>query len=374
MYGISMNQRTLGIDASRYSARQRTGVEHYTQRIIDGLLEKSFPGIKIVFFCATKSQADMLSGRISDAHEIRLIERKRLWTHMGLGKSLKKNPVDLLFVPSHVLPFTSLKKSALVIHGLEASRFPQAYTRFQRWYQRFTTQYAVKHASKLIAVSESVKSDLMHYFNCPEEKIEVVYEGYDPAKIDERMPFNAPYLHNPYILNVGRIEERKNQRRLIDAFEMFHTYHPEWHLVLAGGVGYGAARIRSHMKTLSAEVRSRIHFVGHQDHHAVLQLMHQAKIFAYPSLAEGFGLPLLEAMGLGTPIVTSHGSALAEIGDDAIVAVDPLSSFEIFSGLRMVAENPTLQEKLKQRGFQRVKSFTWSRCVDHIHEVLLSQF
>ena len=398
----------VGVDASRYGQEKATGVELYTNKVIDGLLKRvGDSDVVWRLYVAHEWQVEKLHGFLSNKVEIRLIKRKRLWTQVGLAKEMKKDPPDLLFVPSHVLPRICPKKSVVVVHGLEALSFPKAYSGFVRKYQKMTTKYAVKKTSKLIAVSKAVKGDLMNYFDCPEEKIEVVYEGAQErrerrereeregkvilsvGRVEERREREGKVIlsvgrveerrerrereerEGKVILSVGRVEERKNQLRLLKAFKLFFEGNPNWKLVFVGPDGYGAEKVHAFLKKQSAEFQKAVELKGFQGHEEVMRLLAGASVFAYPSLAEGFGLPILEAMSVGTPVLTSRGTACAEIGGEAVLQVDPLSVDDILRGLREITGSDQLRSGLVEKGHKRVKEFSWDKCVDQIYRILV---
>jgi glycosyltransferase involved in cell wall biosynthesis len=368
---FSAKQRVvIGIDASRYASKYPTGVELYTNKIIEGLLHsdrRHKDNVIYRLYVRDLSHIDGLKHLLSDEDEVTVIDSPRLWTQVGLTRELKRVPVDLLFVPSHVLPRVPSQKTVMVVHGLESSHFPKAYSPFVRWYQKWSTRYAVTHASCLIAVSHAVRSDLRRFYDCFDEKIRVVYEGCGSLG----SPPHSDY-REPWILSVGRIEERKNQLRLIRAFEKFHETHSDWKLILAGPDGFGAGKVHSYVRSLNVPVRDSIRFLGHVPHDKVMRLMAGASIFAYPSLAEGFGLPILEAFSVGIPVLTSHSSACAEIAGDAALTVDPFDSESIARGLVLLADDSHLKARMTSLGFERLRVFSWEKCIQETEDVLFS--
>ncbi len=358
----------IGIDASRYCFDAQTGVERYTDRVIRGLVanfHRELPDVHVHLYVAEMFQAEKLKSIVSSLDRIDIIRCRKLWTQVGLAQHLLHDSPDLLFVPSHVLPWSYRGKSVVVVHGLEALHFPKAYSRFVRWYQRFTTRYAVKNAVRLIAVSNTVKNDLSHFFHCPENKVSVVYEGVSPV-VSSQLP------REKIIVSIGRIEERKNQFRLIQAFEKFFQSHPDYTLKLIGPDGFGASAIHQYVKKLPSTVREKISFPGYLPHNEALKVLQTASLFAYPSLAEGFGLPILEAMSVGTPVLTSLGSACAEIAGDAAKLVDPLDVESIAAGLLQIVSDSQLARSLVTEGHERVTHFSWEKCIEELFQVLRS--
>jgi len=365
----------LGIDASRYPTSDKvTGVEHYTKEIIDGILANadSLGYDEIRFF--TRHYLPNLKGEnISQ----KVIKMRRLWTRVGLTKELKRNPVDALFIPSHTLPENAPEHSFITIHGLESVRFPEAYTRFQRLHQKWSTEKAVKSAERLICVSQSVADDLAEFYACPPEKTAVVHNGFDARCIkggrkngNEELILEAYGIQDDeqYILSVGRIEARKNQYRLIQAFAKLKEEYPKLKLILAGPESYKG---KSALKLISElGLNDDVNLLGHVSHCDIKHLLSHAQLFAYPSLAEGFGIPILEAFATRTPVLTSNTTALPEIAGDGAVLVDPENVDDIYAGLKKILDSPHLQNELRDAGDKQLKNFSWKKCVDETLEII----
>jgi|CXWL01.1.fsa_nt_gi glycosyltransferase involved in cell wall biosynthesis len=371
----------LGLDCSRYAAEKPTGVETYTDRVVDGIIARAdLLGFKeLRCYVRSAIQVEQLLYKIEKFGQktvkVKLIERKNLWTLVWLSWEMIRAPVDLLFVPSHTLPFFIPRYSLMTVHGLEALLFPQAYTVTQRLYQRFSIWWGKVQGTKLVAVSEAVKKDLLKFFVMGKDRIQVVYNGFDRVETNEKSPpveETKPMIEGDYILNVARLEERKNQLRLIQAFEAIAVEFPELKLVLVGPDGMGAVAI--HAAVEKSAVKDRIVVPGYQHRETVQGLMEHAKVFAYPSLAEGFGIPILEAFDAGTPVLTSKGSAMEEIGADAAVYVDPLSVESIAAGLKSLLTDKSLVKKNVESGKKRMELFSWEHCVEGTVAVLKSFF
>jgi len=372
----------LGIDCSRYAAEKPTGVETYTDRVVDGFIDRAdqLGYQEIRLYVRSAPQVEQLLYKIEKSGQktlkVVLIEKKRLWTLVWLSWEMIRNQIDVLFVPSHTLPFMLPRRSVMTVHGLEALLFPKAYSIVQNLYQRFSLFWAGVQGTKLIAVSESVKKDLVKYFQLPEDRIQVVYNGFDRGpekgtKVSDGTEVK-PMIDGDYVLSVARLEERKNQLRLISAFESLAAEFPALKLVLVGPDGMGSKAIREAAE--KSPVKDRITIPGYQHRETVQGLIEHAQIFAYPSLAEGFGIPVLEAFDASTPVLTSKGSAMEEIGGDGAVYVDALSVESIASGLKSLLMDKALVKKNVQEGKKRVEFFFWGKCVEETVGIVKSFF
>ena len=372
----------LGIDCSRYAAEKPTGVETYTDRVVDGLIARAdqlgFQEVRL--YVRSAPQVEQLLYKIEKAGQktikVVLIERGKLWTLVWLSWEIIRNPIDVLFVPSHTLPILVPRYSVMTVHGLEALLFPQAYTVIQRLYQRFSIWWGKIQGTRFVAVSEAVKKDLIKFFAIEKSRIQVVFNGFDRGP--EKKPKGSedaemkPMIEGDYILNVARLEERKNQLRLVQAFESIAVEYSQLKLVLVGPDGMGAKAI--HDLAEKSSVKDRIIIPGYQHRETVQGLMEHAQVFAYPSLAEGFGIPILEAFDAGVPVLTSKGSAMEEIGGEAAVYVDALSVESIVTGLKSLLSDKALVKKNVLEGKQRIELFSWEHCVEGTVAVVKSFF
>jgi O-antigen biosynthesis alpha-1,2-mannosyltransferase len=218
---------------------------------------------------------------------------------------------------------------------------------------------AAARSDLIIAVSEFTSRQIQELLGVPQSRIRVVPHGVDLP------PTSAQSNRQEIILFVGALQLRKNIQRLIAAFERLPG---RWRLVLAGAVtGYGAAGILEQIER--SRVRDRIEVTGHVSRDTLEVLFRKASVFAFPSLDEGFGIPVLEAMAFGVPVLTSDRSALPEVAGDAALLVNPESVEQIEQGLRMLTENESLRTDLAQRGRERAAQFSWRGAVKRTYAV-----
>lgn len=225
--------------------------------------------------------------------------------------------------------------------------------------ERFAAQArdAARRADAVIAVSAFTRDQVVDLLGVERAKVAVVHHGI------RRLPL-PPLPRENVILNVGAIQRRKNIARLVEAFE---TLPPGWRLVLAGSDGFGAAEI--HARIAASPARERIVVPGYVSPADLAAWYARARIFAFPSLDEGFGMPVLEAMAAGVPVVTSDRSALPEVAGDAALLVDPANAGALAAALQRLAGDETLRADLSRRGTARAALFTWEKAVEETWRV-----
>jgi glycosyltransferase involved in cell wall biosynthesis len=218
---------------------------------------------------------------------------------------------------------------------------------------RFTAQarQAAKRADAIIAVSAFTKRQVVELLDIEPSRVHVIHHGLRPLAYGSEIRENV-------VLNVGAIQTRKNIARLVEAFE---ALDPPWRLVLAGAFGYGAGAIRDRIERSPA--RDRISVLGYISATELASWYARAAIFAFPSLDEGFGMPLLEAMSAGVPIVTSSTSALPEVAGNAALLINPLDTEGLSRALRLLAADRELRQELVRAGQVRVREFSWEKAV-----------
>ncbi len=332
---------------------------------------------------------------------LRHIPFPRLWTHARLSAELALHPPDLLFVPAHVLPLGVLlrrrMRTVVTIHDMGYLRFPESHTPSQRRYLRLSTSWSARAASQLIAISNTTRDDLMRYAGVQPEKISVVHHGvssrFRPVE-DQRLiaATQAKYgITPPYFLYVGTVQPRKNLARLLEAYAQARTevqglrteeedssvLSPQssvLQLVIAGKRGWLTGEIERQATQLFGPGSPSVRFTGYIADEDLPALLSGALAFMFPSLYEGFGMPILEAMACGTPVLTSATSALPEIAGDAALLIEPEDTAAIADGLARLASDAVLRADLRARGLARAAQFTWKRCAEETLAVLLKAY
>ncbi len=288
---------------------------------------------------------------------------------------LRRFKVDLLHEPHYVLPPFVPCPAVVTIHDCIHLRFPQYLpNKLAHVYARTFLWIATHQADRIITVSEASKRDILQYFRIPPEKIEVIYNGIDerfwtPPPEEEMDRVRQRYqLTDPFILYAGNIKPHKNLVRLIAAFDRLHRegFDTLKLLIIGDEISkYATLRRAVHRHKLHKHVR----FLGFVSDHTLAALYRLAAVFVFPSLYEGFGLPPLEAMASGTPVVTSNVSSMPEVAGDAALLVDPCDEEAIAGGVRRALTDETLRADLRARGLARAREFSWSRAVERVREI-----
>lgn len=356
----------IGIDSSRAVVAQRTGTETYSLYLIRHLAKIALSRGHYLRLYVRDAPPDGLlpSG---PGIEVRVIAQGRLWTHLGLGPEVRRNPPDVLFVPAHVIPLRCATPSVVTIHDLGYKHYPGAHPLLSRLYLDWSTGHNARAARCAIVDSWATARDLRRYYNTPEEKIRVVYPGIDPAlapihSAELLTVVRSRYdLPNPYILHVGSLQPRKNLVRLARAFaQMRQHYHGPLDLVLAGPRGWRYERLFSEVRRLGLE--GCVRFPGYVADEDMGALYSGARVFAFPSLYEGFGFPALEAMRCETPVVCSSASSLPELVGDAAITFPPTDVGAMADALLRALGDEELRQALIAKGRKQAAQFTWESC------------
>ena len=292
--------------------------------------------------------------------------------------TLLRTRARVLHEPHYVLPPLVRCRSVVTIHDCIHLRFPQYLpNRAALAYARAQMGSAARRSDRILTVSEASKRDILHYFPVGPEKITVIPNAFDerfataPPAQDIRRVAERYQLEDQFVLYVGNVKPHKNLERLIDAFQLVRQTPglEELKLVLIGDAisKYAALRRAVHRYNLHKYVR----FLGFLPDETLAIVYRLAAVFVFPSLYEGFGLPPLEAMASGTPVVTSNVSSLPEVTGDAALLVDPTRAESIADAMRRVLTDPALAADLSARGVARSQTFSWERAAARIREIYL---
>src|ERR1700674_5253865 len=330
-----------------------TGTEVYTREVCSRL-GAAAPELRWRFF-ASRPRAGL------DVDTM-VIPLRRLWSQVRLPLALAAERPELLFVPAHAIPFAWPGKALTVVHDLAFERYPNAYSPAERAYLRLTTRWATVRSPLLITVSESTKADLVSAYRVRAERIRVVPLGTSGPEVGAAPVSRLAELglNGNFVLQVGRIETRKTQAAALAAVERLDGVT----LALAGPERDSA---------LAARLRSsrRCRVLGRVDQPTLELLYKRASAVIVPSLYEGFGLPVLEAMARGKVVVAAKASSLPEVGGDAALYFhDSADSEQLASVLKIALNDETLRTSLAKAARARAKKFTWDRTAAGVAEVV----
>lgn len=370
----------IGIDASRANHEQKTGVEWYAFFLIQELKKNIPSDIQVVLYSDEPLKGEIAELPTNWSSKVLSWPPKRFWTQIRMSYEMLVHPPDVLFVPAHVFPLIHPKKTVMTVHDVAALRFPQSYNWFERWYSTWSAKYAVQKLWQVIVPSEFTKSELLSLFpTSGGQKISVVHHGFDKKfteKKSETEIFQVLKKYNlqkPFIISIGRLEEKKNTLRIVQAFEMFKNwYHPhDFQLLLIGKRGYGAEKVQQAIQ--NSQFQKDIIHPGYVDQVDIPALFQAAEMFLFPSLYEGFGLPILESFASHVPVVTSKNSSTEEIAGNAAFLVHPEDTDDMVGALQDLVKYPEIKQALIEKGNHRLEDFSWQKCAEQTTALLLKK-
>jgi glycosyltransferase involved in cell wall biosynthesis len=356
----------IGFDASDLATDRADGTTRYTYELAKRMSKLSDSNNWLFFSSDNLSNKYQLEG---DKRKLVVSKWPKYWTQLRLPWDLFKLKPDTLFMPIQQIPYIRphKMKTVAVIHDLAVHKYPEQFT-YKDWaLLHIFSAYVARKADKIIAVSQATADDIEKYYGRT-KNVTVVHHGVDHDQFrtpkDDQEKETAwtnitqayPNIKKPYILYVGQIQPRKNLVRLIEAFDLIANRDSEVQLVLAGGHGW--LKKETVEKAKAAKHSNRVHMIGSVPDKLLPGLYWNADAFVLPSLYEGFGMPILEAMACGCPVVTSNVSCMPEVAGDAARLIDPMNPQDIASGIQEARNNKVA---LAEAGLQRAKKFSWEK-------------
>jgi glycosyltransferase involved in cell wall biosynthesis len=365
----------IGIDYTS-AAFQRAGIGRYTRGIVDALAALGTEHSYVLVVAGSGGPGESGTARqgppiTADNFTIRRLPlSRRLWTvlwhrlRVPLPVDLLMGPVDVFHAPDYVLPPLRQGKRVVTIHDLSFLRYPEGAEPRLATYLSRSVPRSVGEADLVVADSENTRQDVIELLGAPPDRVEVVYPGVGRAfRVIEDRPVleqvaQAYGIHWPFILSVGTLEPRKNLGTLLDAYALLRRGGPLDHkLVIAGGKGWLYDGVFSHVEELALKDDALfLDYVPEEDLPALYNL---SDLLVFPSLYEGFGLPPLEAMACGTPVVTSDSSSLPEVVGEAGLMVPARDSVALAAMMGRVLSDAELRRDLVRKGLSRAAQFTW---------------
>ncbi len=316
--------------------------------------------------------ASRLGGLVSSPRtpgdRLRTLGRDLWWHQIGVTLAAHRAGAALLHLPAGIGPVRRSLPTVLTIYDLNVLRFPQFFRRWSRHYARVVLPRAARSADAIITLSQASRADIVERLAIPEERVTVIPPGVDPS-FRPIAPESGPaeevrhryQLQDDFVLTVGSVEPRKNLPRVLEAIHHLRarTGTADIVLVHAGPEGWLADGVAHTVRTLG--LSDAVRFLGYVPQPDLVVLYGLARLCVYPSLYEGFGLPVAEAMACGCPVVTSDVSSLPEVASDAAVLVDPGSVEDIATGIEALWRDASRRHELAARGQARARCFTWER-------------
>jgi glycosyltransferase involved in cell wall biosynthesis len=357
----------IGIDATSLPA-QLTGAGNYVFQLITALNRIDTTNQYLIF--TTTLQAEALSVEREGFRVLRQNFRSRgtrlVWEQVGLPALVRRHRLDVLHSPHYTMPLRHSARSVVTFHDLTFLLYPELHQVAKRIFFPAIMRWSARHARRIITVSESTRRDLIRMLGVPPDRVTTVLSAadsdYRPAPGAEVADVCARYGLRPgeYLLYVGVLEPRKGVDRLVEAFSRVTPAAGGLTLVIAGKRGWMYDRIFAQVAALG--LQEQVRFPGYVPRADLPALYSGARAFVYPSRYEGFGLPVLEAMSCGTPVITTNVSSMPEVAGDGALLVDPDDVHGLAAALARVVHNARLREELSCRGQARAASFSWERC------------
>lgn len=349
----------IGIEAERANHPNPTGVEHYAKQMILNLAKLDSQNSYILYL---QTEPQDWIRKLPPNFSYKIISFPVFWTQLRISWEMIWHRPDALFIMASALPIIHPKRSVVTIHDLAWEFYPETFGKFMYYYLKFSTWFACKFASNIIAVSEQTKKDILRKYKISPEKVKVVYHGFD---MDTEMDFPeeaAPGLPEKFILYLGTLQPRKNILGLIESYLKIKNRIPH-KLVLVGGKGWLYDQI---LDTISKN--PEIIYLGYVKNR--LEVLQRASLLVQPAFYEGFGMQILDAFAMGVPVACSKTSSLPEVAGEAAEYFDPNSSEEIAEAILNVVENPVRGKQLVELGRQRLGQFSWQKCARQTLSIL----
>ena len=322
------------------------------------------------FFIYTPVEPSKDLPRETNSFKYIVFKSKKLWTMLGLSKKIykDKNNLDVFFSPTHYLPLFSVVPSVVSIFDLSYLKYPELFKKKDLYQLKIWGRYSIKRAKAVITISESSKNAIIEEYKLASDKVHVVYPGI--KELINNREINMTDLQKKYgikknfILFVGTIQPRKNIARMVEAISQI----PELELIVVGKKGWQYEGILDSPRKFGVE--NRVKFLEFVPDEELSELYKNAICFVLPSLYEGFGLPILEAMKYGCPVVTSNTSSLPEAGGDAALYFDPEDSSDIAEKIKKLLSDDKLKEDMIEKGYKQAKKFSWEKAAKETLHVL----
>lgn len=358
----------IGIDARKLNRQIRTGIEEYSFHLIRNLLELDTRNEYVLYFDQSPLPALGSVMRLNRAviQVIPMPKSPVLWAGLALPLHIWQSQLkpDVLFMPVHYAPWFDTTRLAVTAYDLIFDHLGLA----KQFFHEALIRMAMVRAQKIIAISHATRNDLIEKLSVSQNKIVVVHLGYDDQVFHKRYSVTETdtvlsrycLQDDGFILYCGTLQPRKNLIRLIEAYALLRQRNEINHrLVLVGKAGWSVAALHRRIDELG--LQEHVVLTGYLPAKEVAWLMNRTAVFVFPSLYEGFGIPLLEAMACGAPVVTSQTSSMPEVVERAALLVDPYDVNQIANAIGQVLADANLRDRMRSSGLERVREFSWQK-------------
>jgi len=352
----------IGFDATPLQIARHSGVGNYTAELLTALIDRdderryALLANRALNGTAPRGTLGQIGGRFPN---------RSAWMQFMLPRDLAALQPDVCHFTNSIAPLLAPCPIVITLHDMSLFAYGRLHPLKSRLAVRSIIPVVARRAAAIITVSQHAKREIVAVLQVSPEKVHVIYEAAAPqyrvitAAAELERVRQRYHLQQPFVLYVGTIEPRKNLTRLVQAFAQAHRRNPEFELILVGQLGW---QYESLLKAIEeAQLGSAVRRLGYVPNEDLPALYNLARLLAFPSLYEGFGLPIIEAMACGTPVLTSQGTALAEVAGEAALLIDPLEVAAMVEGLMCLLNTAPLRDELRERGLQRAAEFSWTR-------------
>ncbi len=376
----------IGIEATSAVECQKAGVGHYTGNLLQALLplKRDAHAYTLYFRQAVPALSNLFQATANDAltHvSPKILRSPYLWAQLRLPFELWRHPQDVYFFPSPVLPLLYQPENSIItVHDVAFLFFQEYFSPLLRRWLTIATEHGIRKARKVITVSETTRQDILAYYEVERKNVVTIHHGvheqFRPLERDTIETVKKKYrIEGAYILCVGTLQRRKNIPRLIQAFYLLKQKYAFPHKLVLVGPQFKSLPEGGIFSTIERLfLQEEVIWTGYVAEQDMPALMGGAEVFAFPSLYEGFGMPIIEAMACGVPVACSNTSSIPEVAGEAGLMFDPYSVESITSTLYRVLTDQELRMEFRQRGLERAKFFSWETCARKTLDVLESVY
>lgn len=371
--------------SNQFASSSGHGIARYSKKLFETLRDENGSIVLLPVSASTNTDMEQLQKMKATTGlqktPLGRIFTPLLWIFLNRPylESMMNAKVDVVHAVSLGYKIATTKPYVVTIHDIGPLTNPKFFTKKDRWFMKGSLRQAVMNASAIICVSQTTADEVENYSvlnfgKSVEDRLHVIHEGVDdiffkyPELTEIRdLSIAASIMEKPFVLTVGKISPRKNLKIVLEAFHKLKDSHPHLNLIAVGGNGWEYDKIKDQLSSLGIE--SKVHFLGYVSDNLLRLLYRKAKVFVYPSLFEGFGLTILEAMASQCPVITSDISCLPEIAGDSAILIDPYDSYELASKITLVINDEEIRSHLVRKGLERAEHFTWNKTAEQTKKV-----